>query len=67
MNFLKDFGVGVLAISAIVLVVQAFMFLPTLFGFSEGVGTYAFYTVLGVYFTWAFGGLTRSVYFKEKN
>ena len=67
MNFLKDFSVGVVTIAAIVLVVQAFMFVPTLFGFSEDVGSYAFFSVMGVYFAWVFGGLTRSIYFKEKN
>ena len=67
MNFLKDFGLGVVTIAAVVLVTQTFMFVPTLFGFSENVGAYVFFGILGVYFTWIFGGLTRSVYFKEKN
>ena len=67
MNFLKDFGVGVLAISAIVLATKGIIYAPTLFGFSEEVGGNIFLAIVGLYIAWVFGGLTRSIYFKEKS
>ena len=67
MNFLKDFGVGIAAVAAVVLVSQGIMYLPTLFGFTKEIGGYLFLGIMGVYITWIFGGLTRSIYFKEKS
>ena len=67
MNFLKDFGIGIAAVAAVVLVSQGIMYLPTLFGFTKEIGDYLFLGIMCVYFTWIFGGLTRSIYFKEKS
>ena len=54
--------VGSVILGAGIAVVQGVVYFPTLFGYTEKEGARIFFTLVGIYLTYVFGGITRSVY-----
>lgn len=59
---LKNVLVGSVVLGAMIAVMQGIVYFPTLFGYTEKQGAYIFFGLAGVYLTYVFGGITRSVY-----
>ena len=65
MEMLKDFATGVATVAAIALVMYAIKYTAIMFGVSADNAAYFFIVPVLTYAIYAFGGLTRAIYFKK--
>ena len=64
-EIIKDFGFGVAAVIGIVGLISALIGLGQLVGAADDTIRLALAAPFFLYFTYLFGGLTRSIYFKK--
>ena len=66
MEIVKNTFVGAAVISTIVLAVYALMEISIFFGGGREVGQYIFFTIIGLFTAYNFGGLTRTIFFNKQ-